>query len=63
VHSKTQVDELDEGLAQLAHLFADLGLVINSMHARIAAVDRLREPLKAELLDMQAAIDQVLPLL
>jgi hypothetical protein len=58
-----QVDDLDEGLAQLAQLFADLGLVVNIMRARIAAVDRLREPLKAELLDMQAAIDQVLPLL
>lgn len=58
-----QVDDLDEGLAQLAQLFADLGLVVNIMRARIAAVDRLREPLKAELLDMKAAIDQVLPLL
>lgn len=58
-----QVDDLDEGLAQLAQLFADLGLVVNIMRARIAAVDRLWEPLKAELLDMKAAIDQVLPLL
>ena len=44
-----QVDELDEGLQQLGQLMADLSQVVHVMRDRIASVDRLREPLKAEL--------------
>jgi hypothetical protein len=58
-----QVDELDEGLQQLAQLFADVGLVVHIMRERIASVDRLREPLRLELEVLQGLINQVLPLL
>jgi hypothetical protein len=58
-----QVDELDEGLEQLAQLFADVGLVVNIMRERIAGVDRLREPFQGELEALQGLINQVLPLL
>jgi hypothetical protein len=54
---------LDEGLEQLAQLFAYVGLVVSIMRQRIAAMDRLREPLKAELEALQGLIDQVMPLL
>ena len=57
------VDELDEGLQQLEQLFGDLGLVVRIMRDRIASVDRLREPLKAELEVLQEHIRLVLPLL
>ena len=57
------VDDLDDGLQQLQQLLADLGLVVAIMRGRIAAVDRLREPLKAELIVLQRHIDEVLPLL
>jgi hypothetical protein len=58
-----QVDELDEGLQQLAQLFADVGLVVHIMRERIASVDRPREPLRLELEALQGLINQVLPLL
>jgi hypothetical protein len=58
-----EIDDLDEGLEQLAQLFADVGLVVSIMRQRIAAMDRLREPLKAELEALQGLIDQVMPLL
>ena len=58
-----EIDDLDEGLEQLAQLIADVGLVVSIMRQRIAAMDRLREPLKAELEALQGLIDQVMPLL
>jgi len=58
-----QVDELDERLLQLEQQFADLGLITRIMRDRIAGVDRLREPLKAELEVLQGLINHVLPLL
>jgi hypothetical protein len=58
-----QVDDLDEGLQQLEQLFIDASLVIRVMRDRIAAVNRLREPLKGELAAVQGLIAQVIPLL
>lgn len=57
------IDDLDEGLQQLEQLLIDVSLVIRIMRDRIAAVDRLREPLKGELEAIQGLINEVTPLL
>ena len=57
------IDELGKRLQQLGQLFADLGVIIVVMRERIAAMDRLREPLKNELEVLQVLIGQVVPLL
>lgn len=58
-----ELDDLDDALQELQQLLADLSLVAGIMRGRIASVDRLREPLKAELECLQALIAQVMPLL
>jgi hypothetical protein len=58
-----QVDELDERLALLEQQFADLGLITRILRDRIAATDRLREPLRIELESLVSLIGDVLPLL
>jgi hypothetical protein len=56
-----QLDDVDDGWAQLTQLFSDLGFITTIMRARIASVDRLREPLTSALLSLQELIHQVLP--
>jgi hypothetical protein len=58
-----EIDELDEHLQQLGQLMGDLTLVVGMMRGRIAAVDRLRAPLVAELMALQIMISQTIPLL